>query len=282
MSSMFYELPVFVSLLLIIVIAVALAGIGRLIAFKYMKKEQHNLNNLALLVWAFIWFPLIALIANNLHDIQRMNDLSIEEANQAKVFFYDIQLINDSKTRERLKIATIEYINNMAEKEQQYLALGSECVECSQAFNNMSQAIYDFLPGEANSQQWANNRIMESILKLDNLRKLRLAHLANFDSTFSVSLILLLFIVAILLSGMYASDLRFIKNFVCGLMILLFSGGLWFYLQLDRPFNSVFSIDNSQFKTIRQEIQRGFFFSHDLDGNPTKSSLAPQQNPNYD
>lgn len=62
-----------------------------------------------------------------------------------------------------------------------------------------------------------------------------------------------------------------------GLILVLFSSAVWFYLESDRPFNPLVGVDTSQFKTIRSEVQRGFFYSHDLDrnsSNPDERSTA--------
>jgi hypothetical protein len=155
MPHAFYELPIYLALVLVFMICNAISGLGYFVAHKFLSRVD-NRDMVTKVVWqTVLFFSTIFItfwIATNWNNLGVLKQTTVREANSLELLYYDLNGLARSD-KVVLENQLNNYINLVINDEYPSLQKGERSAKTTDAFQGLVHAIYHYAPEETLSDE---------------------------------------------------------------------------------------------------------------------------------
>lgn len=256
MPIWFYELPIYLALVVIFIVCNLISLLGYWCYKKYLIKVDSK-DIVTKVVWqTVLFFSTIFItfwIVTNWSNLGSLRQTSIKEANTLVLLYNDLDGIpkeNSVLLEQRLN----KYLDLVIHQEYQTLAHGQEDLATSNSYHDLVLAVYTYVPSSNLASELRYNRILEHLSAVSDYRENRLSYL---DGNLTGSM--LLFFLTMVIIGCFWTGFIDTKSLKFTLFIimsqnLIISSSTWLILEMDKPFQGEFSVTNAPFVAAQKEI----------------------------
>lgn len=252
----FYELPIYLALIVIFVICNSISLLGYWCYKKYLIKVDSK-DIVTKVVWqTVLFFSTIFItfwIVTNWSNLGTLRQSSIKEANVLVLLYNDLDGLPKEQGKP-LEHRLSNYLNLVIHQEYQTLAHGQEDLATTNSYHDLVLAVYSYVPSTNLASELRYNRILEHLSAMSDYRENRLSYL---DGNLTGSM--LLFFITMVVVGCFWTGFIDTKSFKFTLFIimsqnLIISSSTWLILEMDKPFQGEFSVTNAPFIAAQNEI----------------------------
>ena len=259
MPAWFYNLHVVIALILIYAIFGFIGYLGYLLNKKFFKFSQNNNQNGSLIYAAqqtgltFGTLFIAFWIALNWQTLGDLNLISESEAHAVQNLYSSAEMVDNVKLRDKVQLATNDYLNSVINDEYKSLEQGELSQITTSKFNYLSNVIYS-LPAQDMSDKFVYAQLVSSLNSLTDYRLKRL----DYASGQINGVLLVFFLVLITLICFWSGCTNHRNGKLTALVLisqyLIILSSAWLILEIDRPFQGYFKVDNHTFVMVKQQI----------------------------
>lgn len=257
MPAWFYDLPVYMALLLMFLVCNSISLMGLWFYKRYLLRVD-NKDIVTKIVWqTVLFFSTVFItfwIVTNWSNLGTLKQTTIKESNAI------VQLYNDLDSFPKVPKDILEgklsnYLNLVIESEYLSLAKGHFNQHVTDCYRDFVLSVYSYEPSSNLSSELRYNRILEHLSELSDYRENRLSYVSG-----NLTGPLLFFFVTMIIVGCFWTGFIDTRSFKFTLFIIMsqnwiISSSSWLILEMDKPFQGEFSVTNMPFVSAQKEIR---------------------------
>lgn len=257
MFNQFYDLPIYVALILIFVTCNFISGLGYFVSHRFLSRVD-NKDIVTKVVWqTVLFFTTIFItfwIATNWSNLGALKSVTIREATSLHIMYQDMGELQNAK-KEQLRTNLLKYINSVINDEYDHLHHGKLSNTTNDIFQNLIDSIYKYPRIKTDFSDVDNyNRILDRVEQISEYRNSRLQYLDG-----SLQGPLLLFFIIMIVVGCFWTGFIDTKSQIFTIFIILcqnliISSSCWLILEMDKPFQGQLSVDKSAFVMVYNQL----------------------------
>lgn len=257
MPAAFYNLPVYIALLLLFIACNSISVFGFWFHKRYLLRVD-NKDIVTKIVWqTVLFFSTVFItfwIVTNWSNLGALKQTTIKESNAI------VQLYNDldsfpKEPRNILEGKLSNYLNLVIDAEYSSLAKGKYNQKVTDCYRDLVLSIYSYEPSGNLSSELRYNRILAHLSELSDYRENRLSYVSG-----NLTGPLLFFFITMIVVGCFWTGFIDTRSFKFTLFIIMsqnwiISSSTWLILEMDKPFQGEFSVTNAPFISAQKEIK---------------------------
>lgn len=256
MPGWFYEMPIYVALILMFVVCNSISLFGYWFYKRYLIKVD-NKDVVTKVVWqTVLFFSTIFItfwIVTNWSNLGSLKQTTIKESNSISQLYNDLDSLPEAQ-RVEFEQKLKSYLNSVITEEYKSLTNGVENLQTNAIYRDFVLSVYKYQPAPNLASELRYNRILQHLSELSDFRENRLSYLEG-----SLSGPLLMFFLTMIIVGCFWTGFIDTRSFRFTLFIimsqnLIISSSSWLILEMDKPFQGEFSVNNIPFVNIQKEI----------------------------
>lgn len=256
MPAWFYNLHVASALFLVYFVFGGIGFIAYKINKKYFKQDS-NSTIVSAAQQTGLTFGTIFIafwIALNWQSLDSLTLASKSEAQSILDLYSNSHSVDDKVQAANVRIAIVNYIDSIISEEYKSLEQGEINAHTEQLFSKLKLTIYS-LPTHNLEEKITYHQLTQSLNGLADFRDKRLDYVdGQMNGILLLFFVLLLVIICFWSACLMHTNRKLVLSVIlCQYLIILTSA--WLILEIDRPFQGYFKVDNSAFVQARSEIE---------------------------
>ncbi|TXJ00222.1 MAG: DUF4239 domain-containing protein [Neisseriales bacterium] len=255
MPAWFYNLHVVTALFLIYAVFGTIGFIAYKLNKKYFKLENHS-PIITVAQQTSITFGTLFIAFWIALNWQTLDNLSLDSKSEAQAIldlYSSTHAINQEPQANNVRNAIENYLNSIVTEEYKSLEQGELNQHTGELFNQLKIAVYH-LPAKTLEEKITYYHITTSLNTLVDFRFKRLDYVnGQMNGVLLIFFVVLLAIICFWSACINNHNRKLSVLVLCSQYLIILSSS-WLILEIDRPFQGYFKVDNSAFVQIQQQV----------------------------
>lgn len=257
MPAFFYNLHVLAALIIIYIIFGSIGFAGYKINQRFFKKSN-NQNIVTMAQQTSITFGTLFIafwIALNWQTLDNLN-LDTQHEAQAIISIYNsTNMVENPQERQIIQNDIKLYLNSVINDEYKSLENGKPNLNTQLLLNQLGQKIY-LLPTTDLEQKLVYMKLIDSLNSLIDFRLKRLDYAAGQINGVLLIFFIMLLVLICFWSGCINNNYKKLTIMVILSQNLIILSSAWLILEIDRPFQGYFRVDNKAFVAASYNLEK--------------------------
>lgn len=256
MPAWFYNLPVFDALFLLYAVFSCFSILGFIVSRKFVRDSrnlpiitavQHTCLTFGTLFMAF-W------IAINWQTLDQLRFASQSEAHQIFNLYSSTKSLQNQESKKLIRSSIVQYLDDVVNKEYNSLDQGYINQTTERDFEHLMEVVYNNAPTKTIQDVMVYNQLVGVLHQLSDARVKRMDFVVGeLNGVLLIFFLALLSVICFWNGWVKTSYMKLTIIVLLSQNLIILSSG-WLILEIDRPFQGFFKVDNTAFVATKSDI----------------------------